>query len=106
MDIDSMREIAVLIFKRVGALSCSCGHEINVIALEKPGEVFAFLYDDESRAETLRVLGRFASNPDLSFTWYDTAVSSQKIRQKKKKQDEEARSSLGRRFDLPFPEDC
>jgi hypothetical protein len=26
-------------------------------------------------------LGRFASNPNLSFTWYDAAVLSQKIRQ-------------------------
>ena len=27
-----------------------------------------------------RVLGRYASNPDLSFSWYDAAVLSQKIR--------------------------
>jgi hypothetical protein len=26
------------------------------------------------------VLGRFASNPELSFTWYDAAVLSQKVR--------------------------
>jgi hypothetical protein len=25
-------------------------------------------------------LGRFASNPELSFTWYDAAVLSQKVR--------------------------
>ena len=32
-------------------------------------------------AEALRTLGRYASNQELSFTWYDAAVLSQKIRQ-------------------------
>jgi hypothetical protein len=54
---------------------------VNVLALVKGEERYVFLYDDESRAETLRVLGRFASNPELSFTWYDAACLSQKIRQ-------------------------
>ena len=55
--------------------------DINVIALVKGGERYVFLYDDESRAEALRVLGRYASNPDLSFSWYDAAVLGQKVRQ-------------------------
>ena len=55
--------------------------DINVLALVKGSERYIFLFDDESRAETLRVLGRYASNPDLSFSWYDAAVLSQKIRQ-------------------------
>jgi hypothetical protein len=55
--------------------------DINVLALVKGQERYVFLYDDASRAETLRTLGRFASNPELSFTWYDAAVLSQKIRQ-------------------------
>lgn len=54
--------------------------DINVLALVKGEERYVFLYDDENRAETLRMLGRFASNPELSFTWYDAAVLSQKIR--------------------------
>jgi len=60
--------------------------DINVLALVKGSERYVFLYDDASRAETLRVLGRFASNPELSFTWYDAAVLSQKIRQESQKQ--------------------
>jgi hypothetical protein len=55
--------------------------DINVLALVKGAERYVFLYDDASRAETLRVLGRYASNPELSFSWYDAAVLSQKIRQ-------------------------
>ena len=54
---------------------------INVLALVKGTERFVFLFDDESRSETLKMLARYASSPDLSFTWYDAAVLSQKIRQ-------------------------
>jgi hypothetical protein len=56
------------------------GNEINVLALVKGEERYVFLYTDEARAETLRTLGRFASNPELSFTWFDAAVLSQKVR--------------------------
>ncbi len=55
--------------------------DINVLALVKGKERYIFLYDDDNRAETLRTLGRYASNQELSFTWYDAAVLSQKIRQ-------------------------
>jgi hypothetical protein len=55
--------------------------ELNVLALVKGEERYIFLFDDNHRTETLRTLGRYASNPELSFTWYDAAVLSQKIRQ-------------------------
>ncbi len=55
--------------------------DINVLALIKGEERYIFLYDDERRSEALRTLGRFASNPELSFSWYDAAVLSQRIRQ-------------------------
>lgn len=71
--------------------------DINVLALVKGQERYIFLFDDSSRAATLRTLGRYASNPDLSFTWYDAAVLSQRIR-------EEAQSSP-KRFDLPLTMD-
>jgi len=54
---------------------------INVLALAKGAERYVFLYDDASRAEVLRTLGRFASNPDLSLTWWDAVVLSKKIRE-------------------------
>ncbi len=73
--------------------------DINVLALVKGAERYVFLYDDASRAETLRVLGRYASNPELSFTWYDAAVLSQKIRQESQK------PSLGNRFNMPAATD-
>ena len=73
--------------------------DINVLALVKGSERYVFLYDDSRRAETLRVLGRYASNPELSFTWYDAAVLSQKIRQESHEQ------AQSRRFDLPLATD-
>ncbi len=58
--------------------------DINVLALAKGEERYLFLFNDDSRAETLRMLGRYASNPELSFSWYDAAVMSQKIRATRK----------------------
>jgi hypothetical protein len=73
--------------------------DINVLALVKGSERYVFLYDDASRAETLRTLGRFASNPELSFTWYDAAVLSQRIRQDSHK------FVSSSRFQVPLPTD-
>src|SRR5947207_6142028 len=58
--------------------------DINVLALIKGKERYIFLYDDSQRAEALRMLGRHASNPELSFSWYDAAVLRQKIRQEER----------------------
>ena len=55
--------------------------DINVLALVKGQERYIFLYDDEHKSDALKTLGRFASNPELSFSWYDAAVLSQRIRQ-------------------------
>lgn len=55
--------------------------DINVLTLVKPnGEHYVFAYDNEHRSEALRTLGRFASDQDLSFSWWDAAVLSGKIR--------------------------
>jgi hypothetical protein len=55
--------------------------EINILALVKGDERYVFLYDDQNRIETLRTLGRYAADPQLSFNWYDAAVLSKKIRE-------------------------
>lgn len=55
--------------------------DIHVLALVKGEERYIFLFNDAHRGEALRTLGRYASNPELSFSWYDAAVLSQKIRQ-------------------------
>ena len=76
--------------------------DINVLALVKGDERYVFLYDDNRRAETLRTLGRYASDPDLSFSWYDAAVLSQKVRRASQKQQMESESTeKPSRFELP-----
>lgn len=53
---------------------------INMVALCKGEERYVFLFDDAHRAEILRMLGKWAANIDLSFSWYDAATLSQRVR--------------------------
>ena len=78
--------------------------DINVLALVKGKERYVFLYNENNRAETLRILGRYASNPELSFTWYDAAVLSQKIRQESQQQAREKQKEAysQSRYNLPL----
>ena len=54
--------------------------DVNVIVIVKGDEKYLFLYCDSQRSELMRRAGIFASNPDLSFSWYDAAVVSQTAR--------------------------
>ncbi len=65
---------------------------MNVLALVKDSERYIFLYDDKSTEQTLQTFGRFASDKELSFTWYDAALLSQKVR-RLRRDDEHAKSS-------------
>ncbi len=78
--------------------------DINVLALVKGEERYIFLFEDGRRSEALRTLGRFASNPELSFSWYDAAVLSQRIRQVTSENPVPSQSSHPR-FELPLKTD-
>jgi hypothetical protein len=54
--------------------------EIFTVTRVRPEKTYVLRYTRDTRADALRMLGRLASNPDLSFSWYDAAVLSQKIR--------------------------
>ena len=54
---------------------------VNLLCLVKGNERYVWRYTDEMRAECLRRIGVFAAREDLSLTWYDAAVLSQRIRQ-------------------------
>ncbi|MBX3419736.1 MAG: hypothetical protein KF851_19235 [Pirellulaceae bacterium] len=75
--------------------------DINVLALVKGEERYLFLFNDSRRADTLRVLGRFASNPELSFSWYDAAVMSQKIRATRKSKSSPPAPKVTNRINHP-----
>jgi hypothetical protein len=68
---------------------------VNVLALVKDGERYVFLYDEASIPTLLQTLGRYAADPELSFSWYDAAVLSQKVRKLQQPTGAERRS-------LPF----
>ena len=55
-------------------------NETNGLLYEKHGHRFIYIYQDGDKAEVLRAIGRQAADPELSFSWYDAAVLSQKIR--------------------------
>lgn len=61
--------------------------DVNVLALVKGKERYLFLYADSQQAEALRALGRCASNPELSFTWFDAAVLSRRLRAEAKRHE-------------------
>ncbi len=67
---------------------------INILALVKDSERYIFLYDDESAAALLQTLGRYAADNTLSFTWYDAAVLSQKVRKLQEESERPAHSHL------------
>jgi len=77
--------------------------DINVVALVKGEERYIFLFNDQKKSETLRTLGRYASDAKLSFSWYDAAVLSQKVRNIEKTAP--APTSLNNRFSATQVED-
>jgi hypothetical protein len=56
-------------------------NDVTILALVKGEERYVFLFDDAHRTEMLRTLGRFAVNPELSFTWTDAAHLSAKVKE-------------------------
>lgn len=61
---------------------------MNVLAIfkDETGEFYFFYFDDTqaSYVELRATLGRFASDPELSFTWHDAAILSQKAQRMRK----------------------
>ena len=73
---------------------------MNVLALVKNSERYIFLYDDESIDYLLQTLGKYASDKDLIFNWYDAAVLSQKVKRLKEEKLEEDRINNNRLEDI------
>lgn len=79
--------------------------DIKVIALIKGEERYVFLYNENKHQELLRLLGRYASDPNLSFSWYDAAVLGQKIRQESLQQTREKQRSTASLCKATLPVD-
>ena len=76
----SRKSIATQIEQTYGLLPEPIG--LTTIAYLKDDEKYLFVYADDQIAEVLRVFGRFATNCELSFSWYDAAVLSQQVRKR------------------------
>ena len=59
--------------------------KIVPLELEKGGHTYRIVYDENTRPAAWRMLGRWASNPGLNFTWKDADVLSQEILREKEK---------------------
>jgi hypothetical protein len=54
----------------------------RTIPHRKPnGELYLFVYDDSTKPELLRTLARWASDPGLSFDWWDGAKVCMKLQE-------------------------
>lgn len=60
--------------------------EMNVVAIVKGEERYVFLFDRQSHGAMLKQLGRFAADPELSFTWQDAAELCKAARRLKENQ--------------------
>ena len=54
--------------------------DLHITGIVKGDERYIVLFDEAHRADALRTIGRWASNAELSFSWYDAARVSQRIR--------------------------
>ena len=52
--------------------------ELNVLALVKGREHYIYLYEDESRMELVRAIRVQAADPDLTLSWFDAAVLTER----------------------------
>jgi hypothetical protein len=55
--------------------------QLREIALRKEGQTYIFRFDAVSQRVLLGVLGRFATDPGLNFSWHDAAVVCKIARQ-------------------------
>lgn len=54
--------------------------EVHVIRLDKGDEHYVCMYDKRHTREMLHRLSQWATNPNLSFSWYDAARLSHEVR--------------------------
>lgn len=54
--------------------------DLNVLALVKGAERFVFVYDDDSRDQTIAAIRDQAADPSVSLNWFDAAVLTERAR--------------------------
>jgi hypothetical protein len=59
-------------------------HELSVLALVKGKERYVFVYDDESREKLIDSIRHQAADPEVTLSWFDAAVLTERARQQVK----------------------
>ena len=54
---------------------------LQEVTLKKEGQTYIFRFDAASHPALLGVLGRFAADAQLNFSWHDAVVVCKKVRQ-------------------------
>lgn len=54
--------------------------EVNVVKLVKDNQTFMVIFDDDQIEQAIKILAKYAANPDLIFSWYDAACLAKQIR--------------------------
>ena len=70
--------------KRNLAFNTACEkspQDIHIACVVRGVERYTILYRDDTKAEAIKVLGKWASDPGLSFTWFDCARLAKVIRE-------------------------
>ena len=70
------------------------GQEFNILALIKGEEHYVYIYDDESRLSLLQAFQAQAANGELSLTWFDAAVLTQKAHEQANIVEEQENAQL------------
>jgi len=55
--------------------------DINVIGFVKGPDKFILLYNDSDTAEALQSVDRWATHPEINFTWYDAGNLTKRIKE-------------------------
>lgn len=59
----------------------SAVEDLNVVAADVWGERYVFIYSDARASEMMGLVGSYASNGDLNFSWGDAATVVLRIRE-------------------------
>lgn len=55
--------------------------QLNVLALIKGEETYVFVFADECQQELIDSVRQWAADPNLSLSWFDAAVLTERARQ-------------------------
>jgi hypothetical protein len=55
--------------------------DVLLLVVRRGQDRYVWIFTPNRRDEVVRSAGRFASNPDLNFTWWDAAQLASKVRE-------------------------